>query len=154
MENILRYRHHTEESSIDNTNNYCILVHADLPVLLFVYCHFTKYKLFIHSKLIIEFWCLHITCCALLYSHCTSPKKVKKKCIPACHQTSLIFCWVFCFCRIIFQTIVILVPDHLEKCLSGTVTKLLLLLFLIFSQILKLSMARHQTKIYAFVYSH
>ncbi len=97
-ENILKYSHHTEQSSIDNTNNICILVHADLPVLLFVYRHFTKYKLFIHTNLIIVFWCHHITCYALIYSHFTSPEKVKIKCIPARHQTSLIFCWVFCFC--------------------------------------------------------
>jgi hypothetical protein len=43
MKNILKYHHHTEKSSIDNMNNHCILVHADLPVLLFVYRHFTKY---------------------------------------------------------------------------------------------------------------
>ncbi len=78
MENILKYRHHTEQSPIDNTNNYYILVHANLPVLLFIYCHFTKYELFIHTKLIIVFWCHHITCCALIYSHFTSPKKVLK----------------------------------------------------------------------------
>ncbi len=48
-------------------------MHANIPVLLFVYRHFTKYKLFIHSKLIIVFCCRHITCSALIYSHLTSP---------------------------------------------------------------------------------
>ena len=62
MEKILKYCHHTEQSSIDNTNNYCILVHADLPVLMFVYRHFPEYKRFVHTKLIIVFWCHHITC--------------------------------------------------------------------------------------------
>ncbi len=91
---------------LDNMNNYCFFVHADIPVLLFVYSHFTKYELFIHTKLIIVFLCHHITCCALIYSHFTSPQKVKKKCIPARHQTSLIFCWVFFFCRFpIFKTV-------------------------------------------------
>ena len=55
-EKILKHRHHTERESIDNTNNYCIFVHADIPVLLFVYRHFTKYELFIHTKLIIVYW--------------------------------------------------------------------------------------------------
>ena len=96
---ILKHRHHTERESIDNTNNYCFFVYADIPVLLLIYSHFTIYELFIHTKLIIVFWCRHILCWAFIYSHFTSPKKVKKKCIPAHHQTSLIFCWVFCFCR-------------------------------------------------------
>ncbi len=89
-----------------SSHNYCILVHANLPVLLFVYCHLTKYNLFIQTKLIIVFWCCHITCCALIYSHFTSPKKVKIKCIPAHPQTLLIFCWVFRFCRFLnFKTV-------------------------------------------------
>ena len=75
---ILKHRHHTERESIDNTNNYCFFVYADIPVLLFVYSHFTKYELFLHTKLIIVFWCRHITCWAFIYSHFTSPKKVKK----------------------------------------------------------------------------
>jgi hypothetical protein len=77
-EKILKYHHHTEKSFIDNMNNYCILMHADIPVLLFVYRHFTKDELLIHTKVIILFWHCHITCCALIYSHLTSPKKVKK----------------------------------------------------------------------------
>ena len=75
---ILKHRHHTERESIDNTNNYCFLVYADIPVLLFIYSHFTKYELFIHTKLIIVFWCRHISYWAFIYSHVTSPKKVKK----------------------------------------------------------------------------
>ncbi len=49
MGKILKHRHHTERESIDNTNNYCFLVYADIdiPVLLFIYSHFTKYELFI-----------------------------------------------------------------------------------------------------------
>jgi len=50
MEKILKYRHHTECESIDNMNNYCIFVHADIPVLLFVYRHFTKYELLYTPK--------------------------------------------------------------------------------------------------------
>jgi len=39
---ILKHHHHTERESIDNTNNYCFFVYADIPVLLFVYSHFTN----------------------------------------------------------------------------------------------------------------
>ena len=99
MENILKHRHHTERESIDNTNNFCIFSHATIPVMLLNYSHFTKYEFFIHTKLIVVFCCSHICCCALIYSHLTPPKKAKKKCIQTSHQTSLIFCWVFCFCR-------------------------------------------------------
>ncbi len=62
MENILKYRHHTEQSSIDNmiiAVHADFLVHADLPVLLFVYRHFTKYKLYTHQ----------IDYCVLVPSH-------------------------------------------------------------------------------------
>jgi hypothetical protein len=71
----------------------------EIPVMLLNYSHFTKYEFFIHTKLIVVFCCSHICCCALIYSHLTSPKKAKKKCIPARHQTSKIFCWVYYFCR-------------------------------------------------------
>ena len=118
MEKILKCCHHTERESIDNRNNYCIFVHADIPVLLFVYCHFTKYELFIHTKLIIVFWCRHITCCALIYSHCTSPKKVKKSAFQ--HVTNIIdillgvlfLSYLFPVLSYLFQPVVILVPVH------------------------------------------
>jgi hypothetical protein len=70
MENILEYSHHTERESIDNTNNYCIFVHADIPVMLFIYRHFTKYELFIHTKLII----VHLLLCIDLQSLNFPPK--------------------------------------------------------------------------------
>jgi len=50
-----KYRHLTERESINNPNNYCFFVHSDIPMLLFVYRHLTKYDLFIHTKLIVVF---------------------------------------------------------------------------------------------------
>ena len=102
---------------------------ADIPMLLFVYRHFTKYKIFIHTKLIVVFCCSHICCCALIYSHLTSPKKAKKSAFK--HVTKPQRFFVGCHISVVTIVVlvpscVVLVPDHLKKSLSGTVTKLLL----------------------------
>ncbi len=108
----------------------------------------------LHTKLIVMLCCRHITCSALIYSHITSPQKVKIKCIPAHPQTSLIFCWGFVsvvsqilklFCgtspnknlRICLQSLNKNICTHachqidIEKIAFKHVTKLRLLFFII-----------------------
>ncbi len=58
-----------------------IIAFLCMPIYLCC-CLFTVVTLqnmnFVHTKLIIVFWCHHISCWAFIYSHFTSLKKVKK----------------------------------------------------------------------------